>query len=78
MAVGREEGHRRRAEAAAHHADGVDGVEVGPFAVAQPTDDELAHRVEDPDEGDEEGGVGELEAQVSFGIIHQIDVPADG
>ena len=55
VAVGGQEGDGRRAEAAADHAHGVDRVEVGPGAVADPTDDELAHRVEDPDEGYEEG-----------------------
>ena len=75
MAVGGEEGDDGRAEAAAHHAHGVDRVEAGPLAVSEPADDEFADGVEDPDERDEEGSVGALEGQVSLGVIHEIDVP---
>ena len=57
------------------NAHRVDDVEVCPGAVAHPADDELAHGVEDADEGDEEGGVGELEVQVPLGVVNQVDVP---
>ena len=75
VTVGREEGHDCSADAAEHHAHRVDRVEVSPGAVAHPPYDELAHGVEDPDEGDEKGGVGELEAQVALGVVHQVNVP---
>ena len=53
--VGGEEGDDGRDETTDHHADRVEDQAGDPLLVTQPTHQHLAHRVQDPDDGEDLG-----------------------